>query len=118
MRFEVRADAAEPPFEQLRQQVIGGVRSGELAAGERLPTVRALAESLGLAAGTVAKAYRALESDEVIETRGRGGTFVAASGDATQQQAQRAAADYAARIRQLDIDPALALQLARDALHD
>ena len=41
-----------------------------------LPTVRALAADLGLAANTVAKAYRALETDGVIETRGRAGTFV------------------------------------------
>ena len=42
-----------------------------------LPTVRALAEDLELAPNTVAKAYRALEAEELVEGRGRQGTFVA-----------------------------------------
>lgn len=72
-------DAAVPPYEQLRSAVAGQVAAGTLAAGTRLPTVRALAADLGLAANTVAKAYRALEADGVIETRGRAGTFVAST---------------------------------------
>lgn len=72
-------EAAVPPYEQLRSAVAGQVAAGTLPAGTRLPTVRALAADLGLAANTVAKAYRALESDGVIETRGRAGTFVASA---------------------------------------
>jgi DNA-binding transcriptional regulator YhcF (GntR family) len=67
------------PFEQLRAQVARRAASGDLPAGTRLPTVRALAESLGLATNTVAKAYRALETDGVITTEGRRGTFIASS---------------------------------------
>lgn len=66
-----------PPYEQLRSAVALQVAEGTLVAGTRLPTVRALAADLGLAVNTVAKAYRALESDGVIETRGRAGTYVA-----------------------------------------
>ena len=55
------------------------IRRGSLAPGERLPTVRALASELGLAANTVAKAYRRLEEDGLIEGRGRSGTYVAES---------------------------------------
>ena len=105
-----------PPYEQLRVQVIDAVAAGSIAAGAKLPTVRGLADALGIAPNTVARSYRELERDAVIETRGRAGTFIAASGDATQRQAQDAAAAFAARIRQLRLDPADALELVRAAL--
>lgn len=75
--FRVDAEADKPLFDQLRTQVIDGVRTGALAPGTRLPTVRELAGQLGVAANTVARAYRELESAAVIETRGRFGTFIA-----------------------------------------
>ncbi|MFE0376824.1 GntR family transcriptional regulator, partial [Streptomyces inhibens] len=62
--------SAVAPFEQVRTQIADRARDGGLPVGYKLPTVRGLAEDLGLAANTVAKAYRALESDGVIETRG------------------------------------------------
>jgi DNA-binding transcriptional regulator YhcF (GntR family) len=105
-----------PPFEQLRVQLIGQVQSGELAAGTRLPTVRKLAEDLGLAPNTVARAYRELEADHFIETRGRNGSFVSAQGDAAQKQAQEAARAYADRIRKLGIPRAEALTYVTGAL--
>jgi DNA-binding transcriptional regulator YhcF (GntR family) len=77
MTIHVDPLGAEPPFEQVRRQVAEGAASGALPAGHKLPTVRALAATLELATNTVAKAYRALESDGVIETRGRAGTFIA-----------------------------------------
>ncbi|CAM5654630.1 GntR family transcriptional regulator OS=Streptomyces glaucescens OX=1907 GN=SGLAU_07635 PE=4 SV=1 [Streptomyces glaucescens] len=84
--------------------------------GYRLPTVRGLAESLGLAANTVAKAYRALETDGVIETRGRGGTFVAAAGPAAERELASAAQAYAERARRLGADRDGALAAVRDAV--
>lgn len=105
-----------PPFEQLRAQVIEAVRTGELVAGAKLPTVRRLAGDLGIAPNTVARSYRELERDEVIETRGRNGSFIAATGDATHRQAQAAATAYAERIRQLRVTPAEGLELVRTAL--
>jgi DNA-binding transcriptional regulator YhcF (GntR family) len=107
--------SATPPYEQLRLQVVRLVRSGELAAGTRLPTVRGLAGDLGLAVNTVAHAYRALERDGVVETRGRHGTFVAAADD-SRAEAVRAAEAFADRIRRLGLDPAEALRLAGAAL--
>jgi DNA-binding transcriptional regulator YhcF (GntR family) len=67
----------EPPYAQIRTQVVALVESGVLAAGTRLPTVRQLATELGVAAGTVAKAYRELEAAGVVITKGRHGTLVA-----------------------------------------
>lgn len=118
VRISIDSASTVPPFEQLRMRVIEGVRSGELAVGERLPTVRALAAELGLAANTVARAYRELEHDQVIETRGRAGTFVSAHGDPTERQAQLAARAFADRVRELGVDRDVALDLVRAALRD
>jgi len=74
LRVDVKA--GKPLFDQLRSQVIDGVRSGALPPGSRLPTVRDLAGQLGVAANTVARAYRELESAAIVETRGRFGTFI------------------------------------------
>ena len=65
-----------PVYEQLREQIVRMVAAGTLEAGHRLPTIRQLAADLGLAKGTVAKAYEMLESESVIATRGRKGSFV------------------------------------------
>ena len=116
--FVVTVDPASstPHYEQLRVQLLDAVAAGSIAAGAKLPTVRGLADSLGIAPNTVARSYRELERDAVIETRGRAGTFVASSGDATHREAQDAAAAFAARIRQLRLDPGAALELVRAAL--
>ena len=50
---------------------------GALATGDRLPAIRQLANDLGLAGGTVARAYRELEADGVVTTHGRHGTVIA-----------------------------------------
>ncbi|WKD35415.1 GntR family transcriptional regulator [Streptomyces xanthophaeus] len=104
------------PYEQLRAQIADRARSGKLPAGFKLPTVRGLAEELGLAANTVAKAYRALEADAVIETRGRNGTFIAAAGDAVSREAASAAQAYADRVHRLGLTQAEALATATEAL--
>lgn len=118
LSLTVDTNSPTPPFEQLRQQVIEQVRTGAVAAGTRLPTVRRLAEELGLAANTVARAYRELEADGVIETRGRNGSFVSAHGDETERAAQLAARDYAARIRHLGVPVDTAIALVTAALRD
>ncbi|MDP9694185.1 UNVERIFIED_ORG: DNA-binding transcriptional regulator YhcF (GntR family) [Arthrobacter globiformis] len=65
-----------PPYEQIRRQVSALIAAGGLTAGTRLPAVRTLAADLGLAAGTVARAYKELEQSGLIETRRRNGTVV------------------------------------------
>lgn len=88
------AGSPTPPFEQLRVQLAARAASGELAPGTKLPTVRGLAGQLGVAAGTVARAYRELEADGVVVTEGRRGTFVA--GARTPPAAVREAAEHLA----------------------
>ncbi|MER7753419.1 GntR family transcriptional regulator [Kitasatospora sp. NPDC097643] len=116
MQLSVDPAAATPPYEQIRAQIAERARSGELPTGLRLPTVRALAEELGLAAGTVARAYRELEADGVVETHGRGGTLIAATGDTAHRLAAAAATEYAERAKRLGLAREDALAAAVAAL--
>ncbi len=114
--ISIDSDSATPPYEQLRQQFMDEVKSGALAAGTRIPTVRKLAEDLGLAPNTVARAYRELEADGFVETRGRNGSFVSAQGDAAEKHAQEAARAFADRIEKLGIPRDVALAYVTAAL--
>ena len=115
MDLRVDPRSPEPASVQVRQGVVGLVESGALAPGARLPTVRHLATDLGLAANTVAKAYRELEAAGVVETRGRHGTFVAASSDARERAVDEAARDYVQRVRGLGLDADAAVERVRRA---
>jgi len=80
MTFELQLTVAladpTPPYEQVRRQLAGHIQAGRLAPGARLPSVRQLAADLGLAAGTVARAYRELEEAGLITTGRARGTHV------------------------------------------
>ena len=65
-----------PVYEQIVQQIQQGVTGGRLAPGAPLPTVRQLATDLVLNRNTVARAYKLLEDQGVIQTAGRKGTFI------------------------------------------
>lgn len=116
MILQVRTESPVPPYEQIREQVIAMISSGVLGKGAKLPTIRQLARDLGLASGTVARAYRELEAQGAIETRGRRGTFVAnppkrvASSDL-----QEAARSFALRAKQFGADSDRAVREVRAA---
>jgi GntR family transcriptional regulator len=76
--MDITIDARDPlpVFAQLIKQVKDAVLSGSLRPGSPLPPIRQLASELQLNPNTVAKAYRLLERDSVIETRGRQGSFI------------------------------------------
>ncbi|GHE12231.1 GntR family transcriptional regulator [Streptomyces alanosinicus] len=74
---QVDTTSPVPPYEQIRAQLAALIGSGRLPEGERLPTVRQLAADLGLAAGTVARAYRELEAASLVRTRRGAGTRAA-----------------------------------------
>ena len=116
-QFALDSDSAVPKNEQLHTQIQDAVKDGRLAAGSKLPTVRALATELGVAPYTVARVYRQLEDLGVLETHGRNGTIVSTFGDDSQQQAQLAARAYADRIRALGVSADEGLALAKAALH-
>lgn len=102
LQLLIDPDSEIPPFEQVRTQIARSVATGALEPGERLPTVRRLAADLGLAVNTVARAFRELESDGVIITRGRQGSFVSSAvvdGGGAESEIDRAATAYAASAR-------------------
>ncbi|MGH3876479.1 MAG: GntR family transcriptional regulator [Actinophytocola sp.] len=112
----IDAGSSLPPFEQVRSQLARQISDRTLAVGTRLPTVRGLATELGLAANTVARAYRELEEAGLVETRGRAGTFVSALGERSRVALRQAAAEYAATAHALGIGVGEALDVVRAAL--
>ena len=70
-----------PIYRQIRDQIVVGIASGELAPGEKLPAIRALAEQSGVNMMTVSKAYTLLKQEGLITTDRRGGTVVTGSPD-------------------------------------
>jgi DNA-binding transcriptional regulator YhcF (GntR family) len=121
---EVDAQSPVPPYEQLRAQIATLAASGVLRVGDRLPTIRQLAGDLGLAAGTVARAYTELETAGVLATHGRRGTFVvehtrANRGLSSSERDRRlaeAADAYALAAQQLGVEPKAAIRQAEAAL--
>ncbi|MEU8912738.1 GntR family transcriptional regulator [Streptomyces nigrescens] len=118
----VRVDTAGPvpPYEQIRAQLAALIATGQLAEGERLPTVRQLATGLGLAPGTVARAYRELETAKLIYTRRGAGTRVAALPSEPlppdPAQLDRLARDFTSAARALGADTEAILTAVRKAL--
>lgn len=76
-RIVIDLETATPPYEQVQSQISALIAVGELQPGIRLPTVRSLAADLGVAAGTVARAYKELEAAGLVATNRRQGTVVA-----------------------------------------
>lgn len=98
MLVSIDGGSAMPPYEQIVCGVVDAVREGNLIAGTKLPTVRALAGELRISPNTVARAYRELEAKGLIETRGRLGTFVAPGADPVRGRAESAATDFVAQL--------------------
>ena len=111
-----------PPYEQLRAQIAGLIASGGLRPDDRLPSVRQLAADLGLAGGTIARAYRELERAGLVEGRGRHGTVVrqdpalSAEQRGHQQKLAVAAEKLARTARELGLSDDAALAALRTAL--
>lgn len=92
---EIDLRSPVPPFEQIRARIADLVAAGELPAGTRLPSVRALAGDLGIAPNTVVRAYRALEAAGVVRTARGKGTVVADTPPAPDDAAVSAAVERA-----------------------
>src|SRR4051794_12164862 len=115
----VDVDSPVPPYEQIRRQVAAYVEGGLLAPGARLPTMRALAADLGVAVGTVARAYAELETTGLVTSRRRTGTVVAdqpARPEAGEDRVRAAAAELAARAHESGMDDEAVVALVRAAL--
>lgn len=114
--LHIDPQSGRPPFDQIRMQIIDAIRAGTLPPGTRLPTVRELAGELGLAVNTVARAYRELEAADIVETRGRHGTFVARvdPADAAMAAAARVYLDVAHGLGLGKVDAVRYLDAAAD----
>lgn len=106
-RIVVDPASGVAPWRQVRDQLAHLVRTGALPVGARLPAIRQLARDLGLAAGTVARVYRELETAGVLHTARRAGTVVAAvpPPDPVPDPLTGLAAEYAARAAALGAGP-------------
>lgn len=120
MSLQVEVDLASsvPPYEQIRLQVTAHIAAGRLRTGDRLPTIRALASDLGVAAGTVARAYRELEATGVVTTRRRTGTVVAEGSARPDKAAREAAARFVDTARAAGLADEEVLDLVRGTLLD
>src|ERR1044071_7818646 len=76
MEITIDIDNPLPQFEQLIEQIKAAVTAGKLKPGDALPSIRQLANDLDLNSKTVAKGYKLLERDSIIEAKGYRGTYV------------------------------------------
>jgi GntR family transcriptional regulator len=108
MEISIDIDDRVPPFEQLIEQIKAAVTAGLLKPGDPLPSIRQLATDLGLNSKTVAKAYKLLERDSIIETRGYRGTSIHPKAKANckfnlQEWISRKLNDVIAELREADV---------------
>jgi GntR family transcriptional regulator len=76
IRFILDPKAGTPFYRQIIDQIKFGIASGKLSVGEQLPTVRSLAVELKVNLNTVAKSYKELEIQNILETYQGTGTFI------------------------------------------
>ena len=69
IEFNISPGGSEPIYKQIMNQVRRGISSGKLRPGDMLPSIRGLAESLVVNPNTIAKAYREMVQEGIIESR-------------------------------------------------
>lgn len=95
MEIIISSNTSKPIYEQITFQIKASIMSGELKAGEPIPSMRALAKSLHISVITVQKAYEDLQRDGFIETTVGRGSFVSAQNkDFYQEEQQRRAEEH------------------------
>lgn len=97
-------ETGAPLVDQIQDQIRGLITTGILPAGQRLPSVRQLAGDLGVAPGTVAKAYKSLEAEGVLVSRIGSGTRVGAHASATPRDVLAAARALSAASKRDGVD--------------
>ncbi len=76
MKIEIDFLNGIPIYEQIAHRILGLIERGELKTGDQLPTIRVLAEDLGVNFNTVARSYRMLDQGAVISTQHGRGTYI------------------------------------------
>jgi len=79
MRIRINKSVVVPLVDQIRDQIVAAISTGDLRPGDRLPPIRQLAQFLGINRNTVGQAYRLLEQEGYLVTRAGGGTTIADS---------------------------------------
>lgn len=93
MEIIISTNSNKPIYEQITTQIKAMVMSGELAQGQAIPSMRALAKSLHISVITVQKAYEDLQRDGFIETTVGRGSFISANGKEFYQEEQQRLAE-------------------------
>jgi len=114
--FTVDPRSGVPLYLQLIEQIKRAIALGMLAPGEQLPTVKALALELTVNPNTVARVYRELEHDGVIDTSPGRGSFVRSAG--AGHEARQALADVARVAFESAVREAKSLGLSREETHE
>ena len=95
MEIIISSNKSKPIYEQITSQIKAKIMSGELAAGQPIPSMRALAKAIHVSVITVQKAYEDLQRDGFIETTVGRGSFVSAlNKDFMQEEQQRKAEEH------------------------
>ena len=122
--FSIQTGSAEPIYRQLIEHVRRRVASGQIKAGDEIPSVRDLAQRLAVHPMTISKAYSLLEAEGLLERRRGLAMRVAAQHQAAMPADDRIAllrpvlARAAAEARQLQLPPHTVLQLLQDILDE
>lgn len=93
MEIIISNNANKPIYEQITTQIKAMIMSGELQAGEAIPSMRSLAKSIHISVITVQKAYEDLQRDGFIETTVGRGSFVSAQNKEFYQEEQQRIAE-------------------------
>ena len=93
MDIVISNNTGKPIYEQITTQVKAMIRSGELKAGDAIPSMRALAKSIHVSVITVQRAYEELQRDGFIETTVGRGSFVSAQNKEFYQEEQQRIAE-------------------------
>ena len=88
MELRIAPSSGVPIYLQLMEQIKHAVDTGAIRNGEQLPTIRRVAEDLAMNPNTVAKAYRELEHEGIIEVRHGAGAFVRERQTSTEKTAE------------------------------
>jgi GntR family transcriptional regulator len=88
MNLRINFSSGVPIYLQLMEQIKHAVETGAIRTGEQLPTIRKIAEDLTMNPNTVARAYRELERDGIVEVRHGLGVFVAGPQSSTTKTAE------------------------------
>jgi len=109
-----------PIYQQVRNQIVLGIASGDLKPEEKLPTIRALATELGINMMTVSKAYQILKSEGYIHSDRRNGAWVApqASGAAIMHKVEESLRLIIAEARLKGVAEETIVNLCRKFYHE